>query len=126
MPSQAETCVRAFLESWKRKDLEEIMSYLAPDAVYHNVPVPPLHGEKAIREVFQYFVDHFDEADLEVLRLAADGPIVFAERIDHFRLEDRKLDLPVTGVFEVRDGKIVTFRDYFDLATFVRGTGLEL
>jgi limonene-1,2-epoxide hydrolase len=32
----------------------------------------------------------------------------------------------VTGVFEVRDGKIVAFRDYFNLASFESESGLTL
>jgi limonene-1,2-epoxide hydrolase len=31
--------------------------------------------------------------------------------------------LPVAGVFEVRDGKIAAWRDYFDLATFTKQLG---
>lgn len=126
MADQAESCVRAFLEAWSRKDLEEIMSFMAPEAVYHNVPVEPLRGEKAIRQIFQSFVDNFDTAELEVINLVSDGSTVMAERIDRFRLGEKSCDLPVTGVFEVRDGKIVAFRDYFDLATFAQGTGLSL
>jgi limonene-1,2-epoxide hydrolase len=41
------------------------------------------------------------------------------ERVDRFRVGDRWADLPVAGVFEVNaDGKIVLWRDYFDLTTF--------
>ena len=28
-----------------------------------------------------------------------------------------RIELPVMGVFEVRDGRIAVWRDYFDLAT---------
>ncbi len=30
---------------------------------------------------------------------------------------DKNLALPVMGVFEIQDGKIAAWRDYFDLAT---------
>ncbi|MET0473326.1 MAG: limonene-1,2-epoxide hydrolase family protein, partial [Mycobacterium sp.] len=35
--------------------------------------------------------------------------------------DGRRIDLPVMGVFEVRDGRIAAWRDYFDLATVTAG-----
>ena len=41
------------------------------------------------------------------------------KRSDRFRLGQTWIDLPVVGVFEVRDdGRISLWRDYFDLKTF--------
>jgi limonene-1,2-epoxide hydrolase len=31
---------------------------------------------------------------------------------------DKAMDLPCTGVFEMENGKIKVWRDYFDMATF--------
>jgi limonene-1,2-epoxide hydrolase len=127
MASTSERLVRDFLGAWPRRDLDELMSYFAPDAVYHNVPVAPCVGAAAIRETFAGFLASMPGIVLEVVQLVADGPLVMAERIDRFVMANgRRFDLPVTGVFEVRDGKIAAFRDYFDLATFETGTGLEL
>ena len=53
----------------------------------------------------------------EVLRQVADDRQVLNERIDRFWLgDDRQVDIRVAGVFEVRDGKITAWRDYFDTA----------
>jgi limonene-1,2-epoxide hydrolase len=30
-----------------------------------------------------------------------------------------RIDLPVMGTFEIRDGKIAAWRDYFDMAMFL-------
>ena len=69
-----------------------------------------------------------DVTILEVVNSAANGNVVFTERVDRFRFAKtgQRLDLPVNGVFEVRDGKIVAFRDYFDLATFEKPSGMKL
>jgi len=40
------------------------------------------------------------------------------ERVDRFKIGDKLVAIPVTGVFEVRAGKIAAWRDYFDLATW--------
>ena len=127
MASTPETLVRDFLGAWPRRDLVELMSYFAPDAVYHNVPVAPCVGAAAIRETFAGFLASMPGIVLDVVNLVANGPLVMAERIDRFVMPNgHRFDLPVTGVFEVRDGKIVAFRDYFNLASFESESGLAL
>jgi hypothetical protein len=34
---------------------------------------------------------------------------------------DKAVDLPCTGVFEMENGKIKVWRDYFDLTTYIKG-----
>ncbi len=126
MASSAERIVTDFLAAWPRKDVDELMSYFAEDAVYHNVPVAPCVGAAEIRKVFDGFLGEF-EIVLEVVNIASQGDRVFTERIDRFVMNGgKRFDLPVNGVFELRGGKIVSFRDYFDLATFENGSGLKL
>ena len=47
-----EQVVRDFCSAWRRRDLDEIMSYFTPDAVYHNVPTDPKVGTAEIRAIF--------------------------------------------------------------------------
>lgn len=124
--SNAERVVLDFLAAWPRGDIEELMAFFAPDAVYHNIPVPPVRGAAAIREAFLAFARLMDSIEIENLHVAASGDVVFTERIDRFRNKTVTLDLPVAGVFEVRDGKIVAHRDYFDYQTWLRATGIPL
>jgi len=127
MAASPATIVRDFLGAWPRRDLDELMSFFAPDAVYHNVPVAPCVGAAAIRETFAGFLATMPGIVLEVVELVAGERLVMAERIDRFVMPSgHRFDLPVTGVFEVRGDKIVAFRDYFDLATFEKASGLKL
>ncbi len=119
--------VSNFLGAWQKRDVPGIMDCFAPDAIYHNVPVAPIEGIDGIRETFEGFLSAFEYAELEIVRIAAEPNLVFAERVDHFRLHDgRSVDLPENGVFELRDGNIWRFSDYFDLASFEGPTGLKL
>jgi limonene-1,2-epoxide hydrolase len=123
----SEKVVRDFLSSWQRRDIEEICGYFASNAVYHNVPVQPIEGTAGIRQIFVAFLEAFDYAELEIITLAAEPGLVIAERVDHFVMKDKKrIRLPVTGVFVVKNGKITRFSDYFDLADFERQSGLKL
>ena len=125
MGSPQEKIVRDFLAAWPRKNVDELMAYFAPDAVYHNVPVEPIVGADAIRKVFEGFVGAFGIV-LDVVNIASNGDLVFTERVDRFEMNGKRFDLPVNGVFELRNGKIVSFRDYFDLASFEGPSGLKL
>jgi limonene-1,2-epoxide hydrolase len=118
--------VLEFLEAWPRGDIDELMSFFAADAVYHNIPVPAVVGAPAIRAAFLAFAELMDSIEIVNLNVAADGPVVFTERIDRFRWGEKVLELPVAGVFEVCDGKITAHRDYFDYRTWLDATGIAL
>jgi limonene-1,2-epoxide hydrolase len=61
----------------------------------------------------------------DTLRIVADGSIVMTERVDHFVIGDRDIALPVMGTFEVNDGKITAWRDYFDMNQFTSQMSAE-
>jgi limonene-1,2-epoxide hydrolase len=44
---------------------------------------------------------------------------VLTERVDVFTTPTATIELPVMGTFEVVDGKIAAWRDYFDLNQFM-------
>jgi limonene-1,2-epoxide hydrolase len=126
MSKSPEQIVRDYCDAWRRKSIDELMSYFAADAVYHNIPVPAVKGSVAIRAAFMGFAEMMDSIELEMLAVAAAGNVVFTERIDRFRWQGKSLELPVAGVFEVRDGKIVAHRDYFNYETWMKATGIPL
>ena len=41
------------------------------------------------------------------------------ERLDRHRLAGGRVELPVTGVWEVHDGRITLWHDYFDAPTIL-------
>lgn len=126
-PEASEKLVRDFLGAWTGRNIETLCGFFADDAVYHNVPVAPIVGSAGIRQIFDAFLDAFEIASLDIVSLAAGPGLVIAERVDRFLMTNgTRITLPVTGVFEVRNGRIVRFSDYFDLADFERQSGLKL
>lgn len=115
--------VRAFCQAFSRRDVDEILSFFTDDAVYHNMPMPAVQGKAAIKSVLDMFVKPSQSIDFNMLNTAASGDIVFTERIDKFQMGEKRVELPVCGVFEVRGGKIAAWRDYFDMATWTRQVG---
>ena len=46
---------------------------------------------------------------------AVNGDVVINERTDSFEVEGKRWDVPVCGVFVIREGKIARWSDYFDM-----------
>jgi limonene-1,2-epoxide hydrolase len=73
-----------------------------------------------VEKMIAGFSASWTETEWEIIHLIGRGDVVIAERIDHTKLGDKHVDLPCTGVFELENGKIKVWRDYFDLATYTR------
>lgn len=114
--------VRDFCAAWRRRDTDELLGFFAADAVYHNMPIEPLRGVDAIRDTVSAFVVPAEHIEFELLAIASSGDFVFTERVDRFTMMGKSIALPVAGVFEIRNGKIAAWRDYFDLQTWLRQT----
>ena len=115
----SEETVRAFLAAVDANDLEGILACFAEDALYHNIPVQPVTGTAAIRAVLQSFLSLASQVQWVTHHLAVtpDG-VVLTERTDRFLVRGRWIELPVMGAFEVADGRITAWRDYFDMKQF--------
>lgn len=118
MPTPIET-VTEFCAAWSRLDLDELLGFFAEDATYHNIPLDPVVGHDAIRTLIEGFTAGIDGVDFDVLHIAEVGEVVLTERVDRFHSPGREIALPVMGTFELRDGLIVAWRDYFDLNQFM-------
>ncbi|MCC6919093.1 MAG: SgcJ/EcaC family oxidoreductase [Alphaproteobacteria bacterium] len=109
--------VTQFMRAWEAKDTDRIMSFFAADAVYHNMPMPAMKGVEEIRKFIAPFAGSADDVVFEVLNQAetAEGTVL-NERVDRFTLKNgQKIAAEVMGVFELKGGKIVAWRDYFDM-----------
>ena len=107
--------VRAFLAGWERRDTAYIVECLTEDAVYHAVPLTPIVGRAAISQWVRGF-EEVAPGRLEIHHQVASGDIVMNERTDHITLNTTAVTLPICAVFEIEDGRIRAWREYFDLA----------
>jgi limonene-1,2-epoxide hydrolase len=114
MPTSAEV-VERFCAAFSTKDIETIASLLADDVVYHNVGMAPADGKEASLAMIQGFLDMAEGMSFEIHRIAAQGDSVLTERTDTFTINGTPAPIPVMGAFDLRDGLIVGWRDYFDL-----------
>ncbi len=114
-----EAVVRAFIGAFNANDLDKIMGFFSEDAVYHNIPVQPVKGTAAIRGVIQGFLGMATQIDWIVHQLAeTQEGVVLSERTDRFLIRGKWIELPVMGAFDLREGRITGWRDYFDMKQF--------
>jgi limonene-1,2-epoxide hydrolase len=112
----AEQVVLALCEAFAEHDAQSLRPFFTDDVLYHNIPMEPAVGLEATISAIDGFFAMFDKLVIETTHIASRGNVVLTERIDTFTLGDLVAPLPVMGTFELRDGRICRWRDYFDLA----------
>lgn len=112
--------VRQFMKLMEPLNYDAALQLVSDDCDYINPPpFGAVRGPAGIRGVLEPFFRPTRENEFRVLREAAAGPVVVLERLDRHLFGETWVELPVTGVYEVRDGRITYWRDYFDVATIM-------
>ncbi|MDP9236442.1 MAG: nuclear transport factor 2 family protein [Chloroflexota bacterium] len=119
----AKQVVRDFVAAWEAMDQQRILDAFTEDAVYHNMPMPPAQGKDAIKGLLGMILGPATAVSFEIKHMVSEGDVVLTERVDTFKMGDKTVALDVMGTFELRDGKIAAWRDFFDLAQWTRQAG---
>ncbi len=123
MPNRADrdaadlATVEAFFAAFAANELDRALDLMADDVVYQNVPFPADRGKPAVARTLQFFGRFLTGFEVHMRNIAARDGIVLTERVDILSGPLTHLEIWVCGTFEVRDGKITLWRDYFDLAS---------
>ena len=100
------------------KDIDAAVALMSEAISYENMPMRPMTGRLVVAKVLQSFLTPAEEVDWQIVSEIERDDMVFNERLDRFKINGQWLELPIAGVFKVRDGKVVLWRDYFDMATY--------
>ena len=111
--------VNTFMNHIESKDVGAAADLLAADISYENMPIDPVVGRDAVRQVLEGFLGSAGEVEWKVLSEWEVGSTVINERLDRFQIGDGWLELPVAGFFQVTDGLITLWRDYFDMGSYM-------
>jgi len=112
--------VRQFMTLMEPLNYDEALKLVSATCEYTNPPpIGTVHGPAGVRAVLEPFFGPTKENEFRVLREVADGPVVILERLDRHLFGDKWVELPVTGVYEVHDGLITYWRDYYDSPTIL-------
>lgn len=113
--------VETFLRALADEDFDTADAALDDDLTYENVGLPTIHGRHAAMKLFRRMQGRA-AFEVKIHRSAADGAAVLTERTDALIFGPLRMQFWVCGVFEVHDGRITLWRDYFDFYDIVKAT----
>ena len=108
--------VQQFLDALSAFDIDRALTMIGDDIVYQNVPLPPDRGRAQVERTLRLFMRFARETEIRVHHIAEQDGFVLTERTDLIRGPALDLAFWCCGTFEVRNGKIVLWRDRFDTA----------
>ena len=110
--------IRRFFDALERLDLDAVTEFFTEDGIYHDIPVPtdPTVGHDGIRKKLELVANATDRLEMQLSSVIGEGDTVMSERVEiwHFPTGERPR-LPVMSTFEMRDGRIAAWREYWDL-----------
>ncbi|OBG87678.1 limonene-1,2-epoxide hydrolase [Mycobacterium sp. NS-7484] len=115
------TTVETFLNALQEQDFDTAENALAQNLVYQNVGLPTIYGRNRAMKLFRSMQGRTG-FEVKIHRIAADGNAVLTERTDALVFGPLRLQFWVCGVFEVHDGRITLWRDYFDFLDMFKAT----
>lgn len=105
--------VNDFCAAWDTMDVEKLAAFWDEKITFRMIEgMQRVEGKAALIDGTKQFLATRSAAHFEVTRSQAMGNIVINERIDHFTRENGKDAFHITGVFLVKNGKIVEWQDY--------------
>ncbi len=116
---QNKEIVAKFLAHCEKFEFESAWEFVSDDFHYRNHPFPGTNTKETSLKQLKILVGSLDTFIIKIHQMAADGDTVLNERSDIFIGRFFHIDLPVYGVFKLRDGKIYEWRDNFDFLTLM-------
>ena len=113
--------VEGFLNALQDDDFEAAEAALDDNLVYENVGLPTIRGRARAIKLFRQ-MEGRAAFEVKIHSMAADGAAVLTERTDALIVGPLRLQFWVCGVFEVHNGRITLWRDYFDFFDMFKAT----
>ena len=117
-----EEIVTRFLRALEQQDHDTVAGLLAPDLRYTNVSLPTMKGGGRVAKLIRKTLREGRAFEVQLHSIASTGNTVLTERTDVLKLGPLHVGFWVCGTFEVENGRITVWRDYFDWLDFTRGT----
>jgi limonene-1,2-epoxide hydrolase len=111
--------VEVLLRSLQAQDADAAGAVLDDNLVYQNVGFPTIHGRARAMKLFRAMEGRAG-FEVKTHRIAVNGSSVLTERTDVLQFGPLRLQFWVCGVFEVHNGRITLWRDYFDMWNFTK------
>jgi steroid delta-isomerase-like uncharacterized protein len=136
VPPRPDRLLEEWATAWSRHDVEKLLALCTDDCVYEEVAIGAVYRGKAeVRSFAKAVFTAFDDVKIQLRSGFTAGHWAGAEwRMTGTHVRDLP-GIPATGksfavrgstICELKAGKIRRNADYWDLATFLKQTGLRL
>jgi uncharacterized protein (TIGR02246 family) len=117
--AEAHALVERQARAWERGDLAAIVADFAADGVLIS-PGGSWQGHDALRQAAASFFASAIDVQVVVTRVLLDGDMGAAEWTwsETSRIDGRRYTIKDAIIFDLRDNRIVSWREYFDTASF--------
>ncbi len=112
------TLVRHLCENWHLLTLEDFQRLMKADCLYLNMPMANVRcvGPDQSYALLSALKSRWNITQ-HIVHICGKDDVVLTERLERFenKLDDSMtVDLHVMGVFELKEKKLIHWRDYFD------------
>ncbi|MBY4212498.1 nuclear transport factor 2 family protein [Rhodococcus fascians] len=123
-----EKTILEFMSALASNDAAKLIKYFAEETMYQNMPLPAAYGREAVEQTLAGLFTVMSIDAVETFHIGSSNGLVYTERVDVLRAlpTGKSFSLPVLGVFQMVEGKIAAWRDYFDLREFEEAVDMPL
>lgn len=116
----AEAPVTQFLAAVESMNAATVAGCFTEDAVYQNVPHPPVRGPAAIADLFRPILSRCQRVHWEIVSASFGVDMAWLERVDRFWIDGVEYRIECNGVavVDTATGRLRAFRDYLDLGVW--------
>jgi limonene-1,2-epoxide hydrolase len=125
--SAAVSVVEDFLTAYWTGDTTRCLELTHDDFEWINVALPRLERKgKAVMAALLAgnrgsFPEPMEDGEHVSVCYVSDGNTVFGERLDRMKFRGSWIEVPCNAHWEVVDGTVRMWKDYFDLGAYIRG-----
>lgn len=132
------TVARTFHEAWTERNPDRGAAVIADDCEFVDVPRGEvLRGPEGYRRDYERWRTAFPDGTVEITNVVAAGEWVVVEftnrgtntgplrtAVGEFPPTNRRIEVPYCSVMHIKNGKVISGRDYYDVNTILRQLGL--
>jgi limonene-1,2-epoxide hydrolase len=106
-----------------RRDFDAVGAAFAPDGEYTDMPTPAedvARGPERIAARLKLGLGPLEEIHHDIRAIVCEGDTIVTEHVEHWSWPTgERASLPFVSMMQARDGKLVRWWDYWDLATLM-------
>jgi ketosteroid isomerase-like protein len=122
--------VREGYEAFNRGDIDWMVEHMDPEIVWEDAAKVPdartYHGADEVRRYLESFFRHWDRISYEVedVRQGSEGVVALVRLVARGRTSGAEVDASMAHVHELRGGRGVRVRVFFDRAAALDAAGV--